>query len=304
MSNTIFDFVKKLLPRIERQDIEEDLRLTEKELINVSMPAFEAAKDFLNVNPPKSKQFNNLQASFYQVVNTPKLQRGSNFVSDISTRLKTLHDNVVHLQGVIGESLDKDIMSAGMTMRAAFLMRAAANISHISRYVLSLLNYVYTVEALARNEDTPHTIEISKQEIKYVEANFTRFATLLSHYTIPTKDFEKMIKELPEVYVNESTRKAVEASAKFDTISKTYLAGFVGSPIYAVRLMIAQWQNDRYESTKAKKTQLELRLLYLKSQEENGHQDPAIEREISRLQDRIEKLDNKIHETENEILGE
>lgn len=301
----IFDFVKKLLPRIERSSVEEDLRLTEKEIVNITIPAYAAAKDFLTLNPPKSKQFTNLHTSFYQIANTPKYERGTTFISDINSRLYKLHEIIIFLQAKIGDELDKDIVSAGLTMRAAFIIRSAANISHVSRYMLSLLNYIYTVEAAARNTDAPsHALEISKQEMRYVETNFTRFVTLLMQYSIEAKNFEKLVKELPEVYVNENTKKAVLATSKTDGANQSFVSGFVGSPIYAIGLVIAQWQNNRYESAKAKKTQLELRLLYLKNKAEGDHEDPAIEREIGRLQDRIEKLDRSIHETEEKILGD
>lgn len=299
----IFDFVKKLLPRIERSSIEEDLRVTEKELSTITISAYEAAKDFFSINKPKSKQFQALQSQFYQNVNTPKYSRGSNFVSDIADRVKRLHENTVLLQSKVDESLEKDIFASGLSMRAAFLLRAAANISHVSRYLLSLLNYLYRAESDIDGK-LASELDISKAEMKYVEANFARFAMLLNQYSIEKKRFEDMIKELPEVYINEKTQAVVNASVSLGEMGHGVMAGFVGSPIYAIRLQIAAWQNDRYESSKAKKNQLELRLLYLKNKVDNGDDDPTVEREISRLQDRIEKLDKKIHETEAEILGE
>lgn len=299
----IFEFVKKLLPRIERSCVEEDLRVTEKELSTITIGAYQAATDFFQLNKPESKQFKELQSQFYQHVNTPRALRGTNFVWDINNRLKALHENVLVLQSEVDGSLEKDIFAAGLSMRAAFLLRAAANISHISRYLLSLLNYIYRVESALAGPISDN-LDISKAEMKYVEANFARFSMLLNQYSIEKKRFADMIKELPSVYINEKTRAVVNSSIDMDQISKGLVSGFVGSPIYAIRLQIANWQNDRYEAAKSKKNQLELRLLYLKNKSETDHDDPVLEREIGRLQDRIEKLDRKIHDTESEILGE
>ena len=61
------------------------------------------------------------------------------------------------------------------------------------------------------------------------------------------------------------------------------------------------WQNDRYESSRAKKQQLDLRLLYLQMQKEDGMSDPTVTREISDLQARIEKYDRYLREVEESI---
>jgi hypothetical protein len=85
-----------------------------------------------------------------------------------------------------------------------------------------------------------------------------------------------------------------------DPMESAGLSGFVGSAIYAIRLPIAQWQNDRYEAAKSKKQQLELRLLYLQMQSKQKH-DPAIEKEIAVVQDRIDGLEYKLRKTEEDL---
>jgi len=109
--------------------------------------------------------------------------------------------------------------------------------------------------------------------------------------------------ELPEVFLAEQNNQAASGffkSNELDPFERYGISGFVGNPIYRIRLVVAKWQNDRYESAKAKKQQLELRLLYLQMQKDNTT-DPSVVKEIERLQTRIENYDRYLREVEENI---
>ncbi len=299
----ILNFIKKLLPRIERADVAEDLRTTEKELLKIGMPAWNAAQEHFKVSKPKSEDVKALQSLFVQNFDYRRAYKATSFIVDIESRLKNLHANVVVIQTMLDTVLEKDIITSGLTVRSVFVLRAAANMSMVSRYLLSLLNYIYMAETAERDEEVYEALTISKAELRYVEQNFPRFAKLFSEYAVEPEGFANLVNNLPEVYVNEKTKSVVTAlvgTKAADPFESMGIAGFVGNPIYSVRLMVAQWQNDRYESAKSKKQQLELRLAYLEMKEK-GKSDPQVEKEISVLQDRIEKLDYKIRETDKEL---
>lgn len=301
---SIFNFTKKLLPRIERKTVAEDLRTTEKECINVVMPSWEAAASYFKVNKPGSQNVADLHLSFYRILFEHRRgQKAPSFVFDIVHLLPVLHENISIVQGALEEKVEKDILSNGMTMKAAFILRAASNMSMVTRYMMSLLNYIYAAEAEHFGHGLEPGLEISKAEMKYVEEGFERFVKLFTEYTLPSKDFRSMIESASEVFVNDRTRDAVAglyADDPIDPFSNFGVSGFVGNPIYRVRLMVARWQNDRYESAKAKKQQLELRLLYLQMQKDEK-KDPIVTKEISRLQDRIDSLDKYLHEVETDL---
>lgn len=298
----IMKFIKKLLPRIERSTVSDDLRTTEKELVKIIIPSWASAKDHFKIAKPVSEEIKHLQAVFTKMFDYRRAMRSPNFVTDIELRLNNLHANVVYIQSILDTVVDKDILTSGMTMRAAYVIRSAANMSMMTRYLASLLNYLYTVEAMARNTEIYDELKLSQSEMKYVESNFNAFVRLLSSYGIAPEDFSSTVSGLPDAYVNARTADFVSKIAGFkDPQEEIGMAGFVGNPIYSVRLMVAQWQNDRYECAKAKKQQLELRLMYLQMQEK-GKKNPAVEKEISMLQDRIDTLEAKIRDTD-ESLG-
>lgn len=301
---SIFNFVKKLLPRIERSTVAEDLRTTEKECVNVAIPSWEAASVYFKLNKPASDEAREMHALFYRNFSDHNhASKSPTFVMDINRLLPTLHGNIVSLQAMLDQYLEKDILAEGLTMRAAFVMRASSNVSLVTRYLLALLNYLYTVEAKHFDTSLEPGLEITKAEMRYVEQNFVRFVKLFTEYTVPAKDFKKLLDTMPDVFINSQTEGAISGlhhSSTLDPFAKYGISGFVGNPIYRVRLVIAKWQNDRYESAKAKKQQLELRLLYLQMQKDET-KDPSVINEITRLQNRIEGYDKYLREVEESI---
>lgn len=301
---SIFSFVKKLLPRIERSTVAEDLRTTEKECVNVVTPSWDSASAHFKINKLSSNEARHLSDLFYQnFVNHKKAVKAPNFILEINRLIPLFHENVVTLQGVLDKYLERDVLSEAMTVRSAFIIRSASNMSMVTRYMMALLNYLYTVEAHHLDSSLEPGLEISKAEMKYVEQSFTRFVKLFSEYSLEPKDYRALVDRLPEVFVNAATQQAVSGlyqGVKFDPFEQYGLSGFVGNPIYRVRLLIARWQNDRYESAKAKKQQLELRLLYLQMKK-NGDSDPVLSNEIERLQTRIEGYDRYLREVEESV---
>ena len=299
----ILDFVKKLLPRFERSTVSEDLRATEKELTKMVMPSYEAAANVFRNFKLESEEVKQLQTVFAANIKTGYGGSIKNFVIDINNRLKNLHENARIVSELLDTTITDDVITAGINAPAAFVIRGASNISFLSRYMLSLLNYVYTCEATARDTEVEPGLEISKAEMKYVETNFHTFVKLFARYSMEPAEFNKLYAAIPDIVISERRAKMTLAlldQKETDPLGDTGYAGFVGSPIYSVRLAYAQWQNSRYESAKAKKQQLELRLLYLENQLKN-RKDPSLANEISHLQDRIEKLDYQLAETDKEL---
>ena len=301
----ILQFIKSLLPRIERSAIADDLRVTEKEFAKVVIPSWNSATEHFKLSKPNSDELKTLQLLFVQRFNYNRSSKSSSFIVDINLRLKNLHDNILFINSVLDTEVSKDVIRDGLTMRAAFVIRAASNMSLISRYMLSLLNYIYMAETQERDQELSEALQISKAEVRYVEEMFERFATLYSDYSIEPELFSKQLIGLPDVFINEKTEAVVRALydkvTDIDPLENGGMAGFGGNPIYMVRMQIAQWQNNRYESAKSKKRQLELRLAYLEMKKKDGSSESSLEKEIMILQDRIEKLDYKLREVDEEL---
>ena len=296
---SLMSFVKKLLPRIERSTVAEDLRITEKEVNTVNMPSWAAAAVHFKVNRPVSPKVKDLTTAFYRNFK-PQGGKAPTLFSEISKVLPWLLANIQTIERRLDQVVEKDIIPDAITAKAAYLVRAAGHMSMISRYLGSLLNYLYAAEAEHMGHGPVPGLEIAKAERLQVEKNFELFAKLLNQYARDPKQFEKTVISLPEIYVSQEAEAGVTALYQgqgIDPLEQVGVAGFVGSAIYSFRMVIARWQQDRYEASVAKKQQLEMRLLYLQMQA-NGEEDPTVENEIRILQDRIEKLEYKIRAEE------
>lgn len=299
----IIEFTRKLLPRLDRQNIAEDLRTTEKENLNIAMPAWDSAAEHFRLLPLKSEDCETFNLLFYRNFNLRRASKGANFIQDVSVRMQNFHTNVLFIQSVLEKYLEKDIIVQGITVRSAFVLRAASNMSFVSRYLLNLLNFIYSAESIAGVKNPEHELQISLAEIKFVRKNFERFVKLYNEYSVEPKDFKKQLDEQPDIFISEETSQAATgffAGSKHDFLETVGLSGFVGNPIYRIRLAIARWQNDRYESAKAKRQQLDLRLTYLKMKDD-GSEDPVVTKEIERLQTRIENYDRYLREVEESV---
>lgn len=297
---SLFNFVKKLLPRIQRSVVVEDLRVTDKELASIIEPSWQAAGVYFKLNKPESKALKNMETLYYThcKVRGPKQPT---FINDIALRLTNLRTNLTYIQNNIDKVVDKDILAEGMTAKAAFMVRSTGHIALLSRYLGSLLNFIYTVEAEHLDQHLNPELQISKSERIYIDRNFENFCKMMSKYTADPKDWEATVERMPEIYMgsaNEQGAVGFYKGMEVDPLEQVGLSGFVGTAIYSVRMVFARWQQDRYDSAVAKKQQLELRLLYLQMRQQNEEGDATLENEIRILQDRIENLDNRIREEE------
>lgn len=299
---SITSFIKSLLPRIERTSVAEDLRTSEKEYVRIVLPSWDAAAAHFKIEKLASDECEQLSNIFYRLFDRRGASKSISFLHDIQRRLPNLHGNVVYLQSILDQEIERDIISEGLNARQAFIVRSASNLSLISQYLSSLMNYIYTVEAQHHDTHLDEALRLSKAEQKYVENMFPRFVAMFNAYSMQTKDFTKTIRGLPEVLVSSENEHAITgALGSIDPFEKFGPSNFLPGVIYRIRLVIARWQNDRYESSRAKKQQLELRLLYLQMQKEEGKNDPTIGREIADLQSRIEKYDRYLREVEESI---
>lgn len=299
----IFSFVKALLPRIGKDEVLEDLRVTAGELEQIVTPNFTHAADYFRSNKMKSDANKDLSDAFYQKFDKGSVSKQTSFIAEVTARLPFLKENLAYVQAQIEELMERDIISEGLTAKKAILVRTAAHLSFISRFSVDLLNLVYVNEALETGADVEESMQLAPIVIKHVENGIKPFANYLSDYGIPNKDFVKIYTVIPDVVVssrNEHSIVGVYNEKDIDPFKSAYVSGFAGNPIYTVRLLFAEWQASRYKANKDKKKMLELRLLHLKLMQDKK-QDPKVEAEINYIQSRVDKIERSMREVEESL---
>jgi len=297
----IIDFVKALLPHFGKDRVIEDLRITIAEYENFLVPSVNMASEYLKINKIKSASIKNLSDVFYRNFDLQRSSKQPNFVSEINKRMPYLKENAEYVLEQIEALFEKDIINEGLTAKKAVLLKAASSLSFISSYGSDLLNIIYSEEEYEITKDKDRTV--NKNTTKYVNVNMFKFANILSDYSIPLSDFKKIIGKIPEVVVNTKTENAIRGvynEKEIDPFSSNRMSKFTYSPIYQIRLIVAEWQSNRYKANKDKKKVLELRLLHLKNILENK-QDAKLEEEIDYIQSRIDKIDRSMREVEESL---
>jgi hypothetical protein len=207
--------------------------------------------------------------------------------------LNTVNDN-------LNDLLEEDTLTTSITARKASLIRASEHITFISIYSLGLLDLIYGYEiAHVRNEKLVITPSMHKNLIMLLPT----YARLLETYSVDNKQFVNKIKAIPEVIISEDSYAAVAAVYKKDLLSPLNapaVSGFIGNPIYHLRLVVAEWQAERYKANRERKQLLEIKLLNLKLASE-GKNDPKLDKEIEYIQNRIETIEYKLIKMERDV---
>lgn len=295
----LLNFIKTLLPHIEKNDTLEDLRVTVSELETVTIPSYESAADHFKINKIRSKEVNDLSHKFYKECDPNGITKQKSFIADISRRLENVKANAEYITDSIEKLFEHDIISEGLTVQKAILLRTAGDISFVVRYSTDLLNYIYDQEASVRDKD----LTIPPIVVKQIEKNFKQFVYLISDLGMDNKKFSKILVKVPDVVITDSNTDNLEAVYRpdqLDPLNSSHITGFTSSPIYVVRLSIASWQAGRYKAAKNKKKLLELRLLQAKTID-GENKNAKLEKEIEYTQSRLDKINKQLADFEEEL---
>jgi len=296
----LYQFIRSLMPRIERQHLLEDIEITKNELTTGVIPAFQSAQLYFKAGGIRSDAVKALESVFYRNYNARGSKRKENFIAEIAECLPAVRENLEYIDSQIEEIFSRDIIKDGLSIRKASLLRAVDHISYISRYAIDLINLIYVHEAQHRNVDITESYGGNDKIRELTQKNLFIFAKMLVIYGQKAKDFQEQFFKLPEAVLNEQTFQQVAALYKDngDPIPQDAVSEFEGNPIYHIRLNIAEWQAERYRGFKDKKKMLELRLMHLKMLQQDKS-DPNLEKEIEYIQNRVEGIDFKLRKMED-----
>lgn len=293
----IVSFLQSLLPMLKKDSVLEDLRITKAELDKTVIPSYEAAATHFKVNKIASKDTQTLTDTFYRIYDLAKSNKQSSVVAEIFSKLPNLSANIVTITNNCEDILGEDILNDNLSAKRAVLVRAAEHVSILVKLLVDFLTVVYYNEAMVYSKANADTIGLSTQTLKRVKEHVPYIARLLSTYGEDNKVFADKYNGVPDVILNIKTAAALQAvyrEDKLDPMPSALASNFEGNPIYHIRLVIAEWQANRYKANKDKKKMLELRLLYLQSLAQESP-DPQLEREIEYIQNRIDKIEYEMH---------
>lgn len=304
MSLNLIGFVKSLLPSFQKSDVEADMEIS-LEHIPVIIENYSSLGVVIKDAPIQNKQSKDLLKTIYKDLDKAKvkLSRNNNIGQDMVTLMSNTKVNGDLILKEISDSINDTIMSQALTAYKINLLRCVPHYYFITRYALDLLNFLYIKEIEHAKLETGKGYAINKKQEEFLVKNAWMFSRLISLYGSDPDNFKKQSESLSDVTIpKDAVEEVIQqfSSDKLD-IFNNLPNGFIGSPIYSIRLVFAQWEADRYRSLKNKRKLLELRLLHLKLQKEQGVSDSNIESEIIYLQQTVTDMDFKLTKIEADL---
>ena len=306
MSLNLSSFIKRLLPSFEKSDLESDLEIS-LDAISAITETYSNLEQVLKATKLEAKLTKETLKDFYQELQKDKpkvkLSPQQNIAADTLTLFANIKANGEYISKEISEAVNDVIVSQALTAYKANLLRAVAHYAFMTRFALDLANFFYTNEVEASGADVSKEYKLNKKQVEFITKNIWVYARLVSVYGSDEKSFEERISSIEEVTLPSGEVDEVIdgfAGNKIDVFNNLP-SGFIGSPIYSIRLVFAEWEATRYQHLKNQKKLLELRLLHMKMLKESGQNDVNLEKEINHLQKRATDVDHQIARIEEDL---
>lgn len=298
----LVQFASSLLPRFTRDRALEDARVTATELKTVSIAAYKEAELGLKKVDFKSSQVKEFEKTYKRIV-----KGGGSMIESIRSILEDTAEVVSEVEKRLEKEFEKDITSAGISAKRAGVLQVLETCTFISGFSYTFLNHFYIYETALLNKDSQDYIRdnLSPVQIDYVNMKFHEFCGALAVIDKNGKNFNRLMDTIPDVDISGNNASALVATVgaqKLDPMGLSTVSAGILNPIYHIRLMVAEWQADRYKVAVETKKSLELRLLNLQMQSQ-GQFDAGMEKEINYIQGRINKLSKKINDMEESVNG-
>ena len=308
MAINIVGFIKRLMPTLSKSDLETDMEVS-MDALQVVVTSYQDFQSAYEGTPPKSAEVTKLFTEFYKEYNKAnvgiKLSGGRQVAKDMLSLFANVQANGVLIQREVADISNEVIVSNAITAVKGNVLRAVEHYYFITRYALDLINQIYVLECANGGAQLSNAAKPNAKQTEFIHKNLWIYARLLAIYGQDPAKFSNHIQSLSAAVLPKDQIDEVVELYKSDQVDlfDNLPAGFVGSPIYTVRLIFAQWEADRYKQLKDKKKLLELRALHLRLLKENGSGDVNTEKELEYLQKRITDIDHTVSKIERSIEG-
>lgn len=209
-------------------------------------------------------------------------------VHNFGYKLMEIVNHKVQIEELIRKFVNGTITPVGGTARDIAINKMVNDLASIARYTMELLHYVVT--------DQKSSI-IPAKRFKLVEKYAPSYIDLCKIYL---NNLPKIIKDLEKVsneYVNvKNDDKADLQNTMLANTGKSVrlpMNGFIGNPFYHIRAWWIDKRTETVEYLEQKKTSIEYKINLLKAQQD-GKNDPELEKQIRNYEETIDRLDYQI----------
>jgi hypothetical protein len=288
---SISSFVQTAIGTILRRDeLSSSCESVAKKIREGILPEYQHAVELFGNITAKSAEIKLYESQFKR--RTGKAKLFQSVIDGFESGLQQLD----HIADLSVKIFADEEPSAGLTFKKATYVRMVAGIGFAADYSIRLLNWLYATEEDAVGQVHAED-QFSKHEREYIEQYFESFCVVYKAMLVNVKNLQKLVEDMPDIAVNESVEHAATANLGIDKIDPLMLNNLVSpvkvsvkwNPFYLIGTIIASWQTKAYKATEDELKLLQMRRAHLEKLR-RGESDPALERDIAMLADRIAVL--------------
>lgn len=209
-------------------------------------------------------------------------------VLEMIKRFTNIQEGLEVFRNTANKFLPTVITDKTITAKQGVILRTAQDINGMSLFVLDLILLILTDEADSN---------ISKKRLKDIDENVFTFISIFRVYT---DDFKKFVANIQKV-ADDVIDPAANAELMNVHLAKTgytmhlpVTKGFIGNPIYFVRMWLVERDMKNYAALEDKKKLIELRLLELRMDAQSGGADDKLKKQIAYYEDRVSEIEYKM----------
>jgi len=279
------NYIRSMLPSMEKVQLKEDLRNLQDELTTKSIPPFISAADFFSKDYTfKSRDIQEMQ----KTVNRRIDHRAKNIVLLTKAALEQSASNVSTVMELVDKHYSNDVVRDGMTYLKVNINQYIESMSFMSIYSRRLLLTIYGLEALGSSGAVDKSLS---RDLRWIEKRFNDFLVCVTANLKKEKTLKKDFDAIPDMTVKPEAIAAVKESVGGNVIDPNGF-GFISAslnPIYHIRMAWTKWQVHRLRQAEEEKELLEFKLAMLINQRA-GKKDAKLEETIERYESRVQKL--------------
>jgi len=197
------------------------------------------------------------------------------------------------INGLIPEVLTDVISKDVLTVKQATLLNVINNYNTVSLYTLDLLLYLITITDVKVNGSEN---EMVKPKIAEIKLNMSAYGEILAFFN-KNKNIAKDIVKLSNDKVLIDSKDKGTLNILNINHFKMNITGFIGNPIYHVRMWLVDLEMDRYEVLTEKKKLLELKVLDLKAKKD-GEVNPKLTKAIDHYENKLSAVEAEMRKVE------
>ena len=215
-------------------------------------------------------------------------------IEHIHKTYKNLKASEADVRKVISFHFPKLIVSDTVKARDAAIVKLVQDLNALNMYTMDFLYYIML--------DINETM-YPKIKLRRLQEGLGSYVNLYKVYSKPLEKLLVDIVKMSDEEIPSNLDKAILDMkelqlAKHGSMPKFPLNGFIGNPIYHIRLWLVDRDFKKLEALEQKKQLIELRLMELKL-EARGEKDPNLTKQIRYYEEKLTGLEYDIEKLKN-----